>query len=299
MILSGVLNVYKEKDMTSFDVIALLRRVAQQKRIGHSGTLDPMARGVLPVCFGKATRISDYISSQGKEYLAQMRFGIKTDTLDQEGRVLGESEKTIFTLEEVDQAMEKFRGAILQEPPMFSAVKVNGKKLYDYARKGEEIQRKARPVQIDLLEPLKIEGPYLTFHCQCSKGTYIRKLTEDLAAELGTYGTLWTLERTRVGPFFTDQAISINRLKTMEREDLFSLLTPMEDALPNFPSILLQGEEAEAAFHGRSLAWQEDWKGEENFEGLYKIFTEKGFLGLGAKEKEFLKMKKVFADLER
>lgn len=299
MILTGVLNVYKEKDMTSFDVIALLRRVAQQKRIGHSGTLDPMARGVLPVCFGKATRISDYISSQGKEYLAQMRFGIKTDTLDQEGRVLGESEKTTFTLEEVDQAMEKFRGAILQEPPMYSAVKVNGKKLYDYARKGEEIQRKARPIQIDLLEPLKIEGPYLTFHCQCSKGTYIRKLAEDLAAELGTYGTLWTLERTRVGPFFVDQAISISRLKTMEREDLFSLLTPMEDALPNFPSILLQGEEAEAAAHGRSLAWQEDWKGKENFEGPYKIFTEKGFLGLGAKEKELLKMKKVFADLER
>ncbi len=300
MTLTGVLNVYKEKDMTSFDVIGILRKVSGQKRIGHTGTLDPMARGVLPVCFGRATRISDYISEQGKEYLALMRFGIKTDTLDREGKVIDEFNPPTFSLEEVNAAMDQFRGTTLQEPPMYSAVKVKGKKLYDYARQGVEVVRKARPIQIDLLEALSLEGHFLRFRCQCSKGTYIRKLAEDLANELGTIGTLWVLERVRVGPFTADQAISIDRLKGMNQMDLLSLLTPMEDALPHFPSIHLKGDEARGAAYGQSIAWQEEWNSNEEIihHDLYKVFTEKGFLGLGMKENDGLKMKKVLADFK-
>lgn len=298
MTLSGVLNVYKEKDMTSFDVVSILRKVSKQKKIGHSGTLDPMARGVLPICLGKATRIAEYISDQGKEYQAVMRFGISTDTLDKEGKVLHRSDKENFTIEEVDQAMETFRGPILQKPPMYSAVKVHGKKLYDYAREGKKVERKARPVEINLLEAQKIDGPFLSFRCQCSKGTYIRKLAEDLAHELGTIGCLWALERTRVGPFSKDKAVSINEIKEMTKDQLSNLIIPMEEALTQFPSIKLKGENARSASHGRPIAWDQAWESQEKSEKLYKVFTEQGFLGLGAKENGFLKMKKVLANLE-
>ena len=201
---NGIINVYKEKGYTSHDVVARLRGIIKQKKAGHTGTLDPMAEGVLPVCLGSATKLCGLITDAGKEYEAALLLGQKTDTQDVTGRVIREAppeEVLLLTPSEVAQAVKSFEGRLEQIPPMYSALKVNGKRLYELAREGKEIERRARTVIIERIDILDISLPVVRIRVKCSKGTYIRTLCEDIGEKLKVGGTMKELVRTASGSF--------------------------------------------------------------------------------------------------
>lgn len=215
--INGLINVYKEAGYTSHDVVARLRGIVRQKKIGHTGTLDPDAVGVLPVCLGNATKLCDMLTDRSKEYEVCMRLGVTTDTLDMSGRVL--TEKPVFvSVEAAVEAVGSFVGGYEQIPPMYSAIKVNGKKLYELARKGEEIERKPRHVDIPYINIIKIDIPELTFVVGCSKGTYIRSLCADIGERLGCGGAMSFLKRTRVGNFTIDSSLTLSRIEQLYAE---------------------------------------------------------------------------------
>ena len=198
---NGIINVYKEKGYTSFDVVAKLRGIFKQKKIGHTGTLDPDATGVLPVCLGKATKLCDLLTDKNKTYEAVLLLGKTTDTQDITGEVLEEKSTEALTEEKVREAIEGFIGDYEQIPPMYSALKVNGKKLYELAREGKVIERKARPVKILDIQILEIDLPKVRMEVSCSKGTYILTLCHDIGEKLGCGGCMESLMRTRVSTF--------------------------------------------------------------------------------------------------
>ncbi len=209
---NGIINVYKEKGFTSFDVVAKMRGMFQQKKIGHTGTLDPDAEGVLPVCLGKATKVCDLLTDKDKEYKAVLLLGQETDTQDISGEVLNKSEVTVSE-EEVREAVLSFVGAYEQVPPMYSALKVNGQKLCDLARKGVTVERKARTVTIHNIEIVSINLPEVEMIVSCSKGTYIRTLCDDIGKKLGCFGCMKSLLRTRVDMFTVDKAYTLSQLQ--------------------------------------------------------------------------------------
>ena len=196
----GIINVYKEKGYTSHDVVARLRKILGQKKIGHTGTLDPDAEGVLPVCLGKATKVCDLLADQDKTYQAILLLGQSTDTQDVSGEVLKNAEVT-SSIKEVYEAVQAFQGEYAQVPPMYSALKVNGKKLYELAREGKTVERKARQVHIHEIKIHEIVLPRVSMTVSCSKGTYIRTLCHDIGEKLGCGGCMEQLLRTQVGPF--------------------------------------------------------------------------------------------------
>ena len=202
----GIINVYKEKGFTSHDVVAKLRGIVGQKKIGHTGTLDPDATGVLPVCLGKATKLCDLLTDKNKTYEAVLLLGKTTDTQDITGEVLEEKSTEALTEEKVREAIEGFIGDYEQIPPMYSALKVNGKKLYELAREGKVIERKARPVKILDIQILEIDLPKVRMEVSCSKGTYIRTLCHDIGEKLGCGGCMESLIRTRVSTFRIEDA---------------------------------------------------------------------------------------------
>ena len=213
----GIINVYKEKGYTSHDVVAKLRGILRQKKIGHTGTLDPDAEGVLPVCLGRATKICDLLTQEKKTYRAVMLLGTETDTQDLSGSVLRRQEVTA-TEEEVKNAIQSFKGIYGQIPPMYSALKVNGKKLYELAREGKEIERKPRNVTIFDITAEKVELPRAVITVQCSKGTYIRTLCHDIGAKLQCGGCMEQLVRTEVGRFSIEKSVSIAEIEKRARE---------------------------------------------------------------------------------
>jgi len=210
--INGVINIYKIKGFTSHDVVAKLRGMLRQKKIGHTGTLDPDATGVLPVCLGSATKLCDMLTDKEKEYIAKVQLGVTTDTQDMTGTVLRESTVEV-TEEDVKNVLQSFIGAYDQIPPMYSALKVNGKKLYELAREGKEIERKARPVIIHYIEILDMQLPQITIKVGCSKGTYIRTLCHDVGEKLGCGAAMAALERTKSGQFSLDRAITLAELE--------------------------------------------------------------------------------------
>jgi len=218
----GIINIYKEPGFTSFDVVAKLRKIAGQKKIGHTGTLDPDAEGVLPVCLGSATKVCDLLTDRTKTYVAKMRLGLVTDTQDGSGTVLSEvSEEQIrsgFTEDAVREAVLSFVGAYDQVPPMYSALKVNGRKLYELAREGKSVERKARRVTIETIDIRKIDLPYVEMEVTCSKGTYIRTLCEDIGNKLGCGGCMMHLLRTRVGEFELGEARKLSEVSALAEE---------------------------------------------------------------------------------
>ena len=219
----GILIIDKPQDFTSFDVVAKVRKALHTKSVGHTGTLDPLATGVLVVCVGKATKLVQYLTCENKKYEAEMKFGIQTDTGDITGKVIFEKEYDL-TLEKINEVISKFIGEQKQVPPMYSALKVNGKKLYEYAREGIEIERKPRDIRIDSIENVSFENDTLKFTVACSKGTYIRTLCEDIAIELGTCGTMTNLRRVQTGEFEIENAISVDEIseeKVISIEKLF------------------------------------------------------------------------------
>lgn len=210
--MNGIINIYKEKGFTSFDVVAKMRGILNMKKIGHTGTLDPDAMGVLPVCIGNGTRLVELLADHDKEYIAELRLGVSTDTQDMTGVILKEAPVEV-TDEQVKSVVMSFLGDCMQVPPMYSALKVNGQKLYELARAGIEVERKARPVTFHEIEILSIELPVVKLRVVCSKGTYIRTLCNDIGEKLGCYGAMQSLLRTRVGAFTLEEAITLEQLE--------------------------------------------------------------------------------------
>ena len=216
---SGIINVYKEKGFTSFDVVAKLRGILKTKKIGHTGTLDPDAEGVLPVCIGRATKVCDILTDKDKVYEAVMLLGVETDTQDTSGEVLKELPVEVSE-EDVKEAILSFVGEYAQVPPMYSALKVNGKKLYELAREGKTVERKARNVQIFSIEILEMDLPRVRMSVHCSKGTYIRTLCHDVGQKLGCGGCMDKLLRTKVGVFELADTLKLAEIDALAREGL-------------------------------------------------------------------------------
>lgn len=248
--LFGFLNIYKPKGMTSFDVVARLRRVTKIKQIGHTGTLDPFAVGVLPICIGKSTRLIEYLDDD-KEYLATVQFGEDTDTYDLDGTVTKTYDKKI-TQEDLISILDDFRGEIEQLPPIYSAIKVNGKKLYEYARNGEEVEIKPRKVFISKLEleSFDYEKQEATILVGCSKGTYIRSIAYDIGQKLDCGGYLTALERTKAGLFNKEYSIPLENFS--EISDVMTNLVNPLDVL-SLPKVILNDVEKNRVNHGMAI----------------------------------------------
>ena len=217
---TGILNVYKERGMTSHDVIYHMRKITGQKKIGHTGTLDPDAEGVLPVCLGSATRLCDLFGEGTKQYRAVLLLGVTTDTQDITGNILSRREVSC-TKEQICAVLDSFTGTIEQMPPMYSAVKIKGKRLYEFARKGIEVERKSKTVTIESLELEKTDLPELTFLVTCSKGTYVRTLCQDIGEALGCGGCMKHLVRTRVNEFSYENALTLDSVAELLAEGRF------------------------------------------------------------------------------
>jgi tRNA pseudouridine55 synthase len=251
----GILNVNKPAGLTSFKVVAAVRRHSGEKRVGHAGTLDPAATGVLPVCIGKATRVVEYLSEADKSYTAVVRLGIATDTYDASGAVTATADPSGITREQVEAALGAFRGRIQQTPPMFSALKSEGRPLYALAREGKTVERKSRAVTIHRFEMTGWDPPDLTLEIDCSKGTYIRSLAHDLGAALGCGAHLKELVRTRVGPFAIEDTVSLEEaLEAFEAGDGDTLLAPIDSVLGDMEPVTLTAEEVDAVVKGQVLA---------------------------------------------
>lgn len=249
----GIINVYKEKGFTSHDVVAKLRGICKQKKIGHTGTLDPDAVGVLPVCLGSATRLCDMLTDKDKEYIAVFRLGITTDTQDISGRVLEEREVTVSE-EEAVKAIKSFQGELLQVPPMYSALKVNGKRLYELAREGKEIERAARPVTVYEIEVLEKNMPEFTIRVKCSKGTYIRTLCHDIGQKLQCGAAMISLVRTKAGCFEIEKSYTLLQLQELSDEGkLNEAIVPVEKMFENLPAVMVKESSYKALVNGNQL----------------------------------------------
>ena len=241
--MDGVLNIYKEKGYTSHDVVAKLRGILHQKKIGHTGTLDPDATGVLPVCLGKATKLCDLLTDHSKTYRAVLLLGVTTDTQDLSGTVLekASNEKMVdITADTVKNTIMHYVGQYQQIPPMYSALKVNGKKLYELARAGIEVERKARMVEIEAIRILDMQLPEITMEVSCSKGTYIRTLCHDIGQDLGVGGAMKELVRTRVERFEIDDALKLSEVEALrDAGTVEQHIISVEDMFDSYPKIIV------------------------------------------------------------
>lgn len=255
--INGIIVVHKEAGFTSHDVVAKMRGICGQKRIGHTGTLDPMATGVLPVCLGSATRICDMLTDRDKEYEAELLLGVVTDTQDITGKVLSECVPDVSE-EEVRKVMLSFRGEYSQVPPMYSALKVNGKKLYELAREGKEVERKARKVVIRELEILECSFPVVRFRTVCSKGTYIRTLCADVGERLGCGGTMQSLRRTRVGEFELGNACTLGELQQLkDSHRLSEAVIPVDRVFRNCPALHVCRDHRKLLENGNAISQEQ------------------------------------------
>lgn len=250
----GILNIYKEKGYTSHDVVAKLRGITGQRKIGHTGTLDPEAEGVLPVCLGRATKVCDLLTDRDKTYEAVLLLGIRTDTQDVTGTVTDRGDIQGITREMVEQAAKKYVGEYDQIPPMYSALKVNGKKLYELAREGKTIERKARRVRIYELEILEEALPRVRLRVRCSKGTYIRTLCDDIGADLGCYGCMEALLRTSVGSFALEEACRLEDVEAaVKAGELGKMLCPIDRLFAEYPAVQVKKGWEKLAYNGNGL----------------------------------------------
>ncbi len=235
--INGIIVVHKEAGYTSHDVVAKMRGICGQKKIGHTGTLDPQATGVLPVCLGSATKLCDMLADRDKEYVAGLLLGVETDTQDTTGRILAEHPVEVSREEGCAGALS-FVGEYLQVPPMYSALKVDGKKLYELARAGREVERKARPVTIHALEVCSCSPPEAVLRVSCSKGTYIRTLCADIGQKAGCGGVMQSLERTRVGSFCLEDAFTLKELQHKKDENrLEDAVLPGDSVFADWPAL--------------------------------------------------------------
>lgn len=248
----GVILVDKPKDVTSFHIVHKIRSLTGKKKVGHTGTLDPFATGLLPICVGHATRLSKFFLTDKKTYEVQARFGVKTDSGDSTGKIVEQHNKVI-SYEEIKEIVPRILNVKKQIPPVYSAIKIKGKKSYELARKNKEVILPERLIQIYDFQIIQYGFPFFEFRVQVSKGTYIRSLTEQIAAMLETVATTSELRRTSIGSLTIQQAIPLNVINSSNWE---SFLFPIERALPDFPKIVLSDQEKVDFFHGRPLKTQ-------------------------------------------
>jgi len=285
----GILNVLKPPGMTSHDVVRRVRRIYGTKKAGHSGTLDPDAAGVLPVFTGTATRLLAYADTNRKQYRAEAVLGIRTDTGDDSGKVTERKPVPNLTKEEMKQVLRPFIGKIYQVPPMYSALKVRGKKLYEYARQGIEIERKARPIEIFKLDLVYFDSPYFCLDITCSKGTYIRTLLEDIASSAGTCACMTFLLRTKAGVFTIEDALAPEEI---ERQPETALL-PLESAVSEIPALSVNELQAFRITSGvkTTIAGTRP--------GIYRLYYGCRFLGMVTVENEIVSPDKILFQVPR
>ena len=289
--LNGILNIYKEKGYTSHDVVAKMRGILKMKKIGHTGTLDPEAEGVLPVCIGKATKLVDLITDKDKTYEAVLKLGITTDTQDLTGAVITTSDVTVNP-KQVEEVIQSFIGEYMQLPPMFSAIKVNGQRLYELARQGKEVDRKRRKVTIYDIQILEqdIEINEFSLKVKCSKGTYIRTLLHDIGEELGCGGTMKSLKRTQVGNFAIDQAFKLSQVEELVRNDqIEEELVAVDEIFLSYDKLIVESEHHKLIYNGNpfriehtvgeikkpSNEWVRVYDSDNVFIGVYQYNFEK------------------------
>lgn len=304
---NGILNINKPEGWTSQDVVAKLRGRLHIRRVGHTGTLDPMATGVLPVCFGKATRIIEYYDDDFKTYEAEMKLGMVTDTLDITGTVL-ETKPVDVSEEDVIQAIDSFRGWITQIPPKYSALKVNGKPLYKYAREGVEVEIKSRKIYVEDIQPVEVNlgENRILFRVTCSKGTYIRTICDDIGKKLGCGGTMTSLQRTQSGCFRVEDARTLPEILEMTDEELERCVIPMDETLVHLGRIELKSMESVPFYYnGREIdtgyvnvlaspAVPEAMQEESRLGDKYRVYDPEGkFLGISSLRENTLYPEKV------
>ena len=254
--MDGILNIFKAPGMTSHDVVGKIRKILQQKRVGHAGTLDPAASGVLPICVGQGTRVAEYLSESGKAYRAEIVFGTVTDTYDAEGMILHTHDTSTLTFAKIEEVLPQFLGPQMQMPPRYSAIKLQGQPAYKRARAGEEITLTARPITIYTLQVLNWQAPRLTLAIDCSKGTYIRSLAYDLGERLDYGAHLAALQRTRSGPFVLADSVSLEQVaQAVENKTIEQMLTPADAVLQEYPALYLDNSIVERVMHGNNFTY--------------------------------------------
>ena len=278
--MNGTVNIFKPKGMTSHDVVNIMRKKLKIKKVGHAGTLDPNVAGVLILCLGKGTRISEYLLELDKEYIGELTLGMETDTQDIDGKVLNYSNKIPKEFE-ILEVFESYSGWIEQVPPMYSALKHKGKKLYDLAREGKVVSREARKVHIKDLEVLNnLDNKKILFKVGCSKGTYIRTLCNDIGESLGTYGYMSYLIRTEVGDFSINDSYSIDYIQELSMENINSIIRPIDESLSFIDSIVIEDKYFKNIINGLMLPINNgDYIDVDS--KIYKVYCKNIFIGLG------------------
>lgn len=288
--LCGIINVYKPTGITSFDVVRKIKKIARQKKVGHCGTLDPEASGVLPVCLGRATKAIEFIMDDFKIYEAELKLGVVTDTYDREGKIIEEKNVNLQS-EEVIAAINSFVGEIEQIPPMYSALKHNGQKLYELARQGIEIEREPRKITIYSIDIVEIKIPIVKILVKCSKGTYIRSLCYDIGSALGCGAMMWSLERLGTGSFVKEDSINIDQLN---EENIKDFLLPIESTFENYHRIIVDEKFQKLLVNGVAVKDNKLVK-DLNKSVYYTIFNEENtFIGIAYYSDIGLKLLKVF-----
>lgn len=293
--INGIIVVNKPQNWTSHDCVAVMRRAVGVKRIGHTGTLDPMATGVLPVCIGTSARIMEYLDLDNKTYRCTMKLGITTDTEDVWGEILTETELSSVTEEQIREVFAGFVGEIEQIPPKYSALKVNGKKLYEYARAGQDVEIKSRKITISSIDIEKIEGDEITFVVVCSKGTYVRTICKDIGDKLGCGAAMSALTRIASGIFTLEEAIDIEKIKEMTKEEIIEKLYPTDYPLIHFGRINLTAIQAKDFVNGKRMKRENlEIVDASKHEEMYNVYYGDEFLGVAQFDRHILKSHKVF-----
>lgn len=289
--MNGILNIFKPKGMSSFDVVRVVKKVAKTGKVGHTGTLDPEATGVLPVCIGRATKIIDYIMDSEKVYEVTFKLGIRTTTYDLEGEILEEKDTSNLSNEDILGVVKEFIGEYSQVPPMYSALKKNGVRLYELARQGIEVEREGRLINIYNIEDIKINNPYVSMKVTCSKGTYIRSLCYDIGEKLGVFATMTDLNRSKTSVFSQENSISVNDLT---EENIDDYIVTMEEALSKYEAITVHGKYVKLLVNGVRVADNRFTKEKIINNRLYRVYDEdSNFIGLGERNNSGFKIEKL------
>ena len=273
----GILLLDKRLSVSSNRALQEVRRLFNANKAGHTGSLDPLATGLLPLCFGEATKVSAMMLDDNKRYQVVVKLGVMTDTGDSEGKIIAEKPVPELSLDKIENCLQSFSGEIDQVPPMYSALKHNGRKLYELAREGKTIERKARRISIFELKLVDRTSDSLTLDVFCSKGTYIRSLAEDIGHKLGCGGTVIELRRTQAGQFKIEDALTIEQLQQMDLEELKNLLIDVDKPLDGIPVLELSADQATLIRHGQQIKMEKT----DALKGMVRMYSDQVFLGLG------------------
>ncbi|MCD5410411.1 MAG: tRNA pseudouridine(55) synthase TruB [Clostridiales bacterium] len=294
--MDGVINILKPPGMTSHDVVSFVRKTLNMKKVGHTGTLDPNAAGVLPICIGQGTKVSQFILDSVKSYRAELTLGLTSDTQDSYG-VISKQKETDFDVETIRNAILSFKGDYMQTPPMYSAVRMNGKKLYELAREGIEVERKSRLVHIESIEIIYLKDNKVLFDVTCSKGTYVRTLCHDIGAKLGCGGIMSFLLRTKTGPFDLSTSVVLEEF----RQNAEKYILPIDFPLLHLGRIDINPRVAKLALNGARISYLDFLSREPNIvtEDILKIYLESKFIGIASMKKDsegkdYIKFSKLF-----